>query len=271
MTQQNQQHELGYGIRLVNPEAFIWAVIRHFFSPISGNVDWQNIVHEARVALFEYDLKLGETIPESTSGYWWRVAAAVGVLLWEDYHIGNMFMSRMRKRPLSLHEASEDDPETAAIYMEKQRTEPDPATEVEAKEWFDHYMGLAEGVLLDNEDAQQGERDFQLFELWVEGYSPKEIAERPEITWLRNRDSVDAALRRIIHRLWQFFGVNSEEHAMTVGDHTSMPDRIGTAPNPKKNFQQWYADPANRERHQKNCRERIRAKRAAAKEATDGQ
>lgn len=93
MTEQNSQHNLGYGIRLVNPEAFIRAVIGHFFSPVNkGIVDWENIIHEARVALFEEDLCIGETVPETTSGYWWRVAAAVGRLLWEDYGLDNMFV-----------------------------------------------------------------------------------------------------------------------------------------------------------------------------------
>lgn len=258
----------GFGIRLVNPEAFIRAVIKHFFSPVPiGLVDWENLIHEARVALFEQDLKLGETIPEHTSGYWWKVAAAVGRLLSEDYGIDNMFSTR--RRPFSFHQADKDDPETAAMYLEKQRTEPDPATEVENQEWFEHYLGLAEGVILDTEDAQQGERDLVIFELWVNGYSPKEIAENPEVDWLKNRSSVDKALRRIINRLWEFFDVNPEEHLMQVGDHSSMPDREGTGSSAKKNFQDWYANPENRERHREKSRERMRRKRAAEKETRE--
>lgn len=171
---------------------------------------------------------------------------------------------------MSLYDAPADSPETAAIYYEKQRTEEDPFAEVEAKEWFEHYIGLAEGVLLDNDDELQGERDLQVFELWINGYSPLEIAQRPEIAWLNSRDSVDAALRRIIHKLWEFFGVNPEEHEMKVGDYTSMPDRKGTGEAPKQRFRRWYDDPENRARHQAKCRGRRRQKRAAERLAQEG-
>src|SRR5690606_16208505 len=120
--------------------------------------------------------------------------------------------------------ASEDSPETAAIYIEKQRSEPDPAEDVESREWIEHYLGLAEGILLDNENATQGERDFLVFELWVNGFTPTEIAEREEVSWLKERKSVDASLRRSIHKLWAFFGVNPEKTPMVTGSYAGDKD-----------------------------------------------
>ena len=124
-------------------------------------------------------------------------------------------------------------------------------------------MALAEGIILDNKDVQQGERDFLVFELWVNGFSPQEIAEKEEVTWLKNRNSVDDALRRIIHKLWEFFDVSCEDHAMVVGNFTRDKSRISTGFSARENSQRWYANPENRERHQQRCREQIRERRAA--------
>ncbi len=264
------RHELGYGLHVANPEAFIRAVIKHFFSPLPRQtVDWDNVVHEARVALFEQDLRLDGAIPENTSGYWWRAGAAVGAMLYEDYNIDNMFVRR--RRPFSLYATSPDDPATAMAYALKQECEEDPTDTTEAREWFEHYMSLAEGVLLDHKDSTQGERDLAVFELWVNGHSPLEIANRDEINWLKNRESVDAALRRIISRLWEAFGVDPETHVMTVGEYSSTPERTrtGTSSDPKKTFQNWYANPENRERHRQKARERMRRLRAEAKQPTN--
>lgn len=266
---QNEQNKLGYGVRLTNPEGFILAVIIHFFIPLSRRkVDWENLLHEARVALFEEDLFLGESIPETTSGYWWRVARAVGRLLWEDYRIDVSDMFIGRPRPFHEHDAQPDDPDLLAEYLEKQRVEPVPEiADAQSKDWFEHYMALAEGVLLDNEDAQQGERDLAVFELWVNGYSPKEIAERHEITWLSYEQSVDAVLRRIIDKLWDFFGVDRKEDDVTIDPRDSDP--VDAAQ--KRRFNRWYADPANREMHLQRCRERQRQRRAEMKKAKEGQ
>lgn len=260
-----QDNNLGYGVRLVNPEGFIRAVIFHFFSPLPKSVNMDDLLHEARVALYEQDLRLGKNIPQNTGAYWWRVAEAVGRLLWEDYRFEQMLARG--HRPFNDGMVYEDNPETIAHYLEKQaKEEIGPADEVAAKEWFDHYLSLAEGVILDSENAEQGERDLQLFELWVNGCSPKEIAERPEITWVRTYDSVDREIRRIIKKLWDFFGVNSEEQPMMIGDHQSH-----TTIGQKKRFARWYANPENRRKHQEKCRDRKRQMRAEEKKAKDGQ
>lgn len=265
-------HELGYGQYLNNPEAFIRRVIKHFFKDfIDRPVDWQNILHEARVALFARDIALqeqGGAIPATTSHYWWRAAEALGDLLYEDYGIASPLL-RFRRKPFNLSDVSGDDPETAAIYFEKQRTEGDPVETVEVQEWVEHYSALIEGILLDNDDATQGERDWHIFELWVNGYSPLEIAQREDVSWLQDRQSVDKALRRIIGRLWEYFEVDRETHVMQVGEHSSMSDRSGTGNSAKTNFARWYANPENRARHRANARERmrrIRAERVAAED-----
>lgn len=260
--QDETRHELGYGLHIRNPEAFICSVIRHFFPGLNPTVvDLRDIVHEARVALFAQDLHLDGAIPQSTSGYWWRAAEAVGALLYEDYGIDSIFVRR--QRPLSLYAAAPEDPELAEIYHQKQMNEPDPAAAVEMADFFEHYMGLAEGVILDHHDAQQGERDLVIFKLWINGLSLQEIAAHPTVTWLKNRRSADGALRRIIHRLWEFFGVDPDSHAMTVGDYTSNGSRTGSGASSQQTFVNWYADPENRARHQERARLRSRERRAA--------
>ncbi len=256
MTQ--QQNGLGYGVRLVNPEGFIRAAIKHFFSPVSKDVDWENILHEARVALFEEDLKQGNNISETTGGYWWRVARAVGILLREDYNIQNGWCFRSC-RPFGAYynPARTDQAQLEEVYLQRQRDEETPDDEVAVKDWFDHYSALAEGVLLDSEDVEQGDRDLQIFELWVNGYSPKEIAERLEVS---SPDAVDGALRRIIKKLRDFFGTDSDDIMLGSQSNTA-----STSPGQKKRFAQWYADPENRERHRKRCRERKREQRAKQK------
>ena len=272
MPQEHEPHNLGYGVHLYNPEGFVQAVISHFFRPLPRGVEVADLVHEARVALFEQDLRLGDNVPETTGCYWWRVARAVGVLLWEDYRIANPFSSR--PRALSLDQAAEEDsPETAAVYYEKQQREPTPDCAVEAQEWFDHYLSLAEGIILDTDNPTQGERDWILFELWVSGFSLQEIAARPEVDWFRGKDprnSVQSAMERIVHKLWQFFGVNPEEHAMQVGSFVGDKSRTSTGQSSRKRFQEWYSNPENRERHRRRARERMRRKRAAEKKVKEG-
>jgi len=266
---QNSQNSFGYGVRLTNPEGYIRAVIAHFFSPIpKGMVDWENLLHEARVALFEEDLFLGESIPETTSGYWWRVARAVGRLLWEEYRIDVSEMFIGRPRPFSKYDAQPDDPELLAAYLEKQRAEPVPeVADAQTKDWFEHYMSLAEGVILDNDDVVQGERDLTVFELWVNGYSPKEIAERMESTWAPTESMVQYAIRRIIQKLWEFFGVNPEKFTTDPKLGTASEEGKGQ----QRRFEKWYADPGNRKRHRAKARERQRQKRSEAKKAKEGQ
>ncbi len=259
------RNESGYGVWLDKPDAFIWAVIMHFFSPLPRWVSREDIVHEGRVALLAQDLRYGDATPETTGRYWWRVGQAVGSMLWRDYGIPSMF-TRCRGPFNSAKLATEpDSAEDAAAYLEKQRQEPIPQVEVETKEWVDHYLGLAEGILLDHDDPEQGERDLIVFGLWVDGHSPKEIASRPEIDWLQDQKSVDRALRRIIHRLWEFFGVDLESHVMVVGEFNGNSKRTKTSDSPKTRFANWISQPGNRERHNEKCRQRMRAKRAEAK------
>lgn len=259
------KHNLGYGRHLDNPEAFVTAVIGRYFRGAAKVADPEDMRHEARVALFEEDVRRGDDVPETTSGYWWRAAASVGVMLSEDYNFHSMFSSR-RKRPFSLYDASPEDPETAAIYLEKQRREPDPSTDVETREWVEHWTGVVEGILLDNEDAAQGERDLKLFELWLCNYSYGEILEHPENPGFRTQSAVENRLRYCIEKLRGFSGVDPAL-PISVGGHRRKPNAPRSGRTQDQRFADWYSNPENRERHREKCRERMRKKRAAAKEA----
>jgi hypothetical protein len=259
------KNQLGFGRHLDNPEAFISAVLGRYFQGAAKVADREDMRHEARVALFAEDQRKGDEVPENTSGYWWRAAAAVGAMLSEDYNFRSMFASQ-RKRPFSLYEASPDNPEIAAVYLEKQRREPDPSTDYETREWVEHWMGIVEGILLDNENPGNGERDLKLFELWLCNYSYSEILEHPENPGFRTQSAVENRLRYCIEKLRSFSGVDSTL-PIRVGGHRRKPNEPRSGRTQDQRFADWYSDPENRKRHREKCRERMRKKRAAAKEA----
>lgn len=252
------RNELGYGRQLENPEAFIRAVIKRMFCPLDRKADWQNLKHEGRVALFEKDLQLGSTVLRNTKLYWLQVARAVGSLLWEDYREQNAFAGW--KRPFSLDACDEDDPSAPLLRRPSQQREPDPAEEVACRDWMEHYRAMAADVILAHEDPAQGERDMQVFDMWVSGYTPKEIADHPDVTWLHTSDAADGALRRIIGRLRKHFGTDAD------ADVNLRPQK-GTVTHAeqaqKHRFARWYDNEANRTAHRERCRQQAQARRAA--------
>lgn len=268
---ENKNKSIGTGIQ--NGEAFINAVINRYFRHAYGCVDREDMFHEGRVALFETDIKFVDQEHENTSPYWWAVVRAIGAMLWEDYKIPSIVTPKKRKnplyRPFSLESAPPDSPEVVAIYREKQLREADPLTIVETADWVEHWLGIAEGVLLDNDSSEQGVRDFQLFMLWLQNYSYEEILEHPDNPGYKNINAIKNRLRFCVEKLREFAGTDTSLPIVTGTDRIlrNPQKRKRSGKSQAERFKDWYSDPENRERQRAKARERMRKKRAEAKRA----
>jgi len=263
-----------YGIWLKKPDAMIVAVaVRSFLSKERRRVEWEDLLHEGRVAEFLTDEELeASEVTEMPEGYvtkqFWAIRKVQDQLLIE--HGARPRWSYQKK--IDFTAVRGDDPaseekERALFALLHSRREEDPLDALIRKEEEERREGMfemAQMVILDNpRSPEQGEKDLALFDVVREGASIEEVAERTGL----KRESVSDALGRIIDRLREHFGVDlSLPWGIYKTPKMEAPSSRRTKKNSaaQKEYQRSYYE-RNRDKLRAHARDRQRTRRAAEK------